>query len=519
MRPCHVVLVLVAATFATASAQAQPANGFALDRFNPSERGSDWFALDSLDLRGNLRPAVGVVGDYGYRPLVIYNADGSVRTPLVGDQLFVHLGAALNLWDRLRVAFDLPLAPWQDGTGGTLNGVTYPAGSSGGVGDLRLSADLRLLGTYGKAFTLALGLQTFAPTGNRSQYLSDGSVRLLPRLQAAGEVAPFVYAASLGFQYHAQNYSFGANVRGSEIVFAASAGVRVIDRRLIVGPEIYGTTDVTDSGAFFAKAQTPVEAILGAHLAVAPDWRIGAGAGAGLTRGLGEPVARVLATVEWMPAVKEPEPPPPEPPPPPPPPPEPPPPVVPEPPPDRDHDGIPDAEDACPDVPGVRTDDPKTNGCPSDRDKDGIPDTEDACPDVPGPRDPDPKKNGCPIARVEAGQVKILDQIKFKTGSAVILPESQSMIDAVTTVLKEHAEIKRVRVEGHTDTQGTAPMNLDLSKRRAASVVTALVAVGIDRGRLTSQGYGQEKPLDTNATAEGRANNRRVEFHIEDDKK
>jgi outer membrane protein OmpA-like peptidoglycan-associated protein len=293
----------------------------------------------------------------------------------------------------------------------------------------------------------------------------------------------------------------------------------VIDRRLIVGPEIYGTTDVTDSGAFFAKAQTPVEAILGAHLAVAPDWRIGAGAGAGLTRGLGEPVARVLATVEWMPAVKEPEPPPPEPPPPPPPPPEPPPPVVPEPPPDRDHDGIPDAEDACPDVPGVRTDDPKTNGCPSDRDKDGIPDTEDACPDVPGPRDPDPKKNGCPIARVEAGQVKILDQIKFKTGSAVILPESQSMIDAVTTVLKEHAEIKRVRVEGHTDTQGTAPMNLDLSKRRAASVVTALVAVGIDRGRLTSQGYGQEKPLDTNATAEGRANNRRVEFHIEDDKK
>jgi outer membrane protein OmpA-like peptidoglycan-associated protein len=85
--------------------------------------------------------------------------------------------------------------------------------------------------------------------------------------------------------------------------------------------------------------------------------------------------------------------------------------------------------------------------------------------------------------------------------------------------LKEHAEIKRVRVEGHTDTQGAAAMNLDLSKRRAASVATALVTAGIARGRLTSQGYGQERPIDTNATAEGRANNRRVEFHIEDEKK
>lgn len=206
---------MAAATLAPRSAQAQTANGFALDRFNPSERGSDWFVLDSLDLRGSYRPAVGLVGDYGYRPLVLYNADGSVRTPLVGDQLFVHIGAFLNVWDRLRVAFDLPLAAWQQGTGGTVGGVTYPAGSSGGVGDLRLSADLRLLGTYGDAFTLAVGLQTFAPTGNRSEYLSDGSVRLLPRLQAAGEVGAFVYAASAGFEYHAQHETFGTTMRRS----------------------------------------------------------------------------------------------------------------------------------------------------------------------------------------------------------------------------------------------------------------------------------------------------------------
>jgi outer membrane protein OmpA-like peptidoglycan-associated protein len=66
-------------------------------------------------------------------------------------------------------------------------------------------------------------------------------------------------------------------------------------------------------------------------------------------------------------------------------------------PPDRDGDGIPDAEDACPDVPGVKNPDPKKNGCPPDRDNDGIPDAEDACPDVPGVKSDDPKKNGCPL--------------------------------------------------------------------------------------------------------------------------
>ncbi|MDB5215531.1 MAG: outer membrane protein OmpA, partial [Myxococcaceae bacterium] len=66
------------------------------------------------------------------------------------------------------------------------------------------------------------------------------------------------------------------------------------------------------------------------------------------------------------------------------------------PPPDRDGDGVPDAVDACPDVPGVRTDDPKTNGCPPDRDGDGVLDKDDACPDVPGIKTNDPKTNGCP---------------------------------------------------------------------------------------------------------------------------
>src|SRR6185369_2896372 len=173
---------------------------------------------------------------------------------------------------------------------------------------------------------------------------------------------------------------------------------------------------------------------------------------------------------------------------------------------------------ACPNEPGLKTDDPKTNGCPdTDRDKDGIPNATDACPDEPGPADPDPKRNGCPKAFIQNNEIKITDQVKFKTGSAEILPgkDSEEVLQAVVKVLKTHPEVKRVRIEGHTDSRGTAALNRKLSGDRAASVVNWLVGHGVERDRLTSQGFGPDHPIDTNRTEEGRRNNRRVEFHIE----
>jgi outer membrane protein OmpA-like peptidoglycan-associated protein len=185
------------------------------------------------------------------------------------------------------------------------------------------------------------------------------------------------------------------------------------------------------------------------------------------------------------------------------------------PPPDRDGDKIPDSVDACPDVPGVASEDPTKNGCPPDRDGDGIIDAEDACPDAPGPDDPDPKKKGCPLARIEGDQVRITEQVRFKTDSADILGDSEPVLLAVAVLLKNHPEITRVRIEGHTDNRGRATYNKELSKKRAASVVKWLVTKGIDKSRLVSNGYGLERPLVGNDTEEGRQANRRVEFHIE----
>jgi OmpA-OmpF porin, OOP family len=568
MRPCHVVpaFLLAAATLAATPAQAQStANGFALDRFNPSERGSEWFAMDSLDLRGSWRPAIGLVGELADSPLVLYNPDGSTRAIPVHHQLVLHPGASVVLFDRVRIGFDLPIAVYQDGSTGTVSGVTYAGVTSAGVGDLRLGADARIVGQYGDVFRLAAGAQLFAPSGSRSNYLSDGSVRvIIPRVLVAGDVDGFSYAAQVGFNYRGLTDSFGGTGLGSEFVFGMSVGVHALQRNLLIGPELYGSTVVTN-GAAFATVDTPLEVMLGAHYLIASTVRVGAGAAPGLTRGYGEPAVRYVLSVEWAPA---PEPAPPadrdhdgildaddacpdvpgvhtddpstngcpaaEPPP-----------VadrdqdgVPDDvdacpdvpgvktddpktngcPPDRDHDGILDADDACPDVPGVKTSDPKTNGCPPDpdRDKDGIPNEQDACPDTPGPKNADPKKNGCPEAAIVGKQIVILEQVKFATGSAKILPASDTVLTAVLDVLTQHPDIKHLRIEGHTDNVGAAAMNKALSTRRAASVVAWLVQHGVDGSRLSSEGFGMERPIDSNTTPEGRQNNRRVELHIDD---
>jgi OmpA-OmpF porin, OOP family len=558
-----VALASLAWFFQSNTAGAQ-STGLAVDRFEPAPRGSAWFVLDSLDFRGSVRPAFGVVGDYAYKPLVVFNPNGSERTPVVEDQLFLHIGTSIVLFDRLRFAANLPVALFEHGDSAMLTSmgkaIALPAPGSAALGDLRLDADVRLFGKNGEYITMAAGAQVWLPTGNQTLYAGDGGVRVGPHVLAAGEAGPFAYAASAAFVYHAQDQAYAGAAIGGEVVLGGAVGLLALQKHLLIGPEIYGRTDVTNSGTFFAQAQSPVEGLLGVHLA-AGLFRFGLGGGTGFTEGLGSPQARVVGSIDIIAPASAPPPPSdrdhdgildkddacPD---------EPgiktddpatngcPPPLpdrdkdgVPDPddacpdtpgvktndpktngcPPDSDHDGIIDAEDACPDVPGVRTDDPKTNGCPPpdpDRDKDGIPNDVDACPDTPGDPDPDPKKNGCPKAIVVQGQIKITEQVKFKTGSAEILAESDSILNAVKRVLEGHPEIKKISIEGHTDNVGSAAYNKNLSTKRAASVLKWLTDHGVDSGRLSSVGYGMTRPMDTNATEAGRKNNRRVEFHI-----
>ena len=129
------------------------------------------------------------------------------------------------------------------------------------------------------------------------------------------------------------------------------------------------------------------------------------------------------------------------------------------------------------------------------------------------------RSDGCPDegksqVRLEANRIVILDKVYFATNKDVILPKSFSLLKQVASVLKANPQIQLLRVEGHTDNQGKAAANQDLSQRRAANVRSFLIKEGISGDRLESQGFGQTKPVDNNKTAAGRENNRRVEFNI-----
>lgn len=189
---------------------------------------------------------------------------------------------------------------------------------------------------------------------------------------------------------------------------------------------------------------------------------------------------------------------------------------------DRDKDGIPDSRDKCPDEPEDFDKVDDKDGCPEDdADQDGIPDAKDACPKEPGEPSPEKDKNGCPkyIRRIEGStEIQILKKVEFDTGRATLRTDSFPILDEVYRLLVANPEIKLLSIEGHTDDVGTNEANLILSRNRAKTCLDYLVKKGIDAKRLTSDGFGEEKPLPDapNTTVEGRAKNRRTEFHIKD---
>ncbi|RWW99632.1 OmpA family protein [Flavobacterium cerinum] len=203
--------------------------------------------------------------------------------------------------------------------------------------------------------------------------------------------------------------------------------------------------------------------------------------------------------------------------------------------PDTDGDGIADKDDACPDVAGPAS----LQGCP-DTDGDGIADKNDKCPDVKGPKEnggcpwpdtdgdgvldkddlcPDVKgtvaNRGCPEVSEEV--VKRLNDyaktILFNSGKATFKDETYVVLENMNKILKEYPNSKFI-LEGHTDSDGSNALNQTLSENRAAAVKTWLIEHGIASDRLRSVGFGETKPIASNKTAKGKAENRRVEVKL-----
>lgn len=172
---------------------------------------------------------------------------------------------------------------------------------------------------------------------------------------------------------------------------------------------------------------------------------------------------------------------------------------------DADGDGVTDDKDRCPTTPaGAKVD---ANGCELDSDGDGVVDSKDACPGTPAGTKVDAK--GCEVM----AKVISLSGILFHTNSAELRSESIAVLNATADTLNANKGVN-VEIAGHTDDQGDATYNQNLSQQRAETVRSYLNSRGVDNARLSASGYGETQPVADNSTSEGRAQNRRVELRV-----
>lgn len=435
----------------------------------------------------------GAIFDYANGLLVL--DQGGTRNDLLVSRGQLDLLAGYSL-GFVEVAAELPVALWQNSDFSflTAQGVTGPLVdpiASTTLGDLRLGAKVPILDPARWPIGLAGVVDVRVPTGDGHSFMSDGWA-LVPSVVATRSFGRLRLDAQAG--YIARNEGQYAQLIVHDGYVYALGGSYELSKASRVIAEIDGGWPRGESLSSNDRYRAALEARAGVRAFLTPKVAVEGGLGTGLgPAGYGHERWRVFFGLSFgsaplpleKPFVG---------------------PIL-----DRDGDGVPDDVDRCPDEPGP----PELDGCP-DRDGDGIPDWEDKCPDQPGP----PENDGCPLGMNEplvvitANKLTLHDSINFDTGKDTIKPQSYPVLDQVAKLLNEHPEMKRIRVEGHTDNVGNATYNKELSQRRAQSVVRYLVSKGVAESRLVPAGYGFEQPIASNATALGRAKNRRVAFTV-----
>jgi outer membrane protein OmpA-like peptidoglycan-associated protein len=372
LRRVSTCLGLSALALAALTSAPARADGLALNRFEVAPAGDRMFGVPSPYAAGGDAPTLHLMllGDWAHDPLLIRDSTGA-EIPggaVVGNQFFMNLNATIAIFHRLSFNLNIPVAFAQDGEDPVSGGTLFRSPSGIEFGDVRLGLRANLLGGYRDPFQLGVAGTVWLPTSAPGSYVSDGQVRGMPQLILGGRIDRGVWSFAAGPEFRKQQVFHGIE-QGTMLRMGAGVGVLLGDKRqLQIGPEVSAALVVADVN----KQNTNVEALLDARYRFADDFEAGLGFGPGITTGIGTPVFRGVFMLAYTPEQKPP-------------------------PGDRDRDGFLDPVDACPDVPGVASADPKKNGCPrSDRDKDGIFDDDDACPDVAGVASADPKKNGCP---------------------------------------------------------------------------------------------------------------------------
>jgi outer membrane protein OmpA-like peptidoglycan-associated protein len=489
---------------ATTSATAQDAR-FDVQLFRPSGAPQDLVMVGQSRPLSHLSASGGFFFNFSLDPLVLVNKEGGSSNKvlsIVGSRLQLDAIATVGLLDWAEVGVDMPLVLAQ--AGDNLEAIGTEGPIQGYVlGDLRLTGKVAIPGLrrraedsgLGAALTLGLSL----PTGDQLAFASDGEFTYTPGLVVDYRFSNGVLVSAAGGLWNRPDHIFNGTLVGDMAPFGLATEIPILRSRGITAVGmVHGAVGLDKLPT--QPRDVPAELLFGLRWYSSTGLTFTVGGGGGCGCSLQAPSLRFFSSIVWVPAKtsewealekfkKPPEPPPP-------------------PPPDTDGDGVTDDKDVCPKESGLLD----RGGCPiRDADGDGVEDGIDRCPNVAaGPGG----KGGCPMARIAGNKILILEPVNFATDQDVILSESFPVLEEVSQVLKTHPEIQRVLIEGHTDSRAGEVYNLDLSKRRAASVRSYLEESGVESERLCSQGFGQSRPVAENDNEEGMARNRRVEFTI-----
>ena len=515
---------------------------------------------------GNLQVGAGAWVSYANDPLVLVDAAGNRVSPtsgadgdqgdaLVDSRLTAHAQVGLGFTRFASLTVDVPFvlsqAAWNEAQLGNLGGAR--ALNRTALGDLVIVPKFAVLDPADSAVGIALVVPVGIPTGPGADYIGAGGVTARPNLvveKANGNVHTRRYtlrgAVNLGYDVVPTSRIQDARL-GSSFSWAAAGGwhpASAFELTMEAHGRMGGTT-----------ASSPAEALIGAQTYLGKWALLRVAGGAGILGGIGAPDYRVVAGFAVAPSLDPagrdsdddgmsdgrdrcpndsedmdnfedtdgcPDR-------------------------DNDADGREDGVDTCPNDPEDDDGYMDNDGCPDpDNDNDQVLDAADGAPLIPEDRDgfqdedgvPDPdndadtvldpddqcpidpgtvETHGCPATiRIdrETGTIFALRRVEFATNRDVILDSSFPLLQEVHSVLTANPAIERLRIEGHTDDRGRDDANLDLSRRRAASVVRWLVEHGITAARLEGWGCGELHPSESNHTRTGRQTNRRVEFHI-----
>lgn len=479
------MVLAVVAHFIATDARAQ---GFDGQRYVPPAGAAGGLLVERAVIPNGTTGSGALFLNFADDPVVVSEvSSGEILYRPIHGALAVDVMGSFAVGGRFEIAAHLPVLAVVDGDPlGTF--VAAP-----GLGDLRVVPKFTFLGGPDEeGFRLGAAIPVRFPTGDGAALRGSEAVTLAPELLLGLKEDRVRLHASLG--YRARLGVDPAAPIGNEFTWGLAGAVGLIDGRagLDLLIEGQGGVDVTRDGP--QLTDVPLELLAGLEARPTRDVAFTLAAGPGLTDGLGTPDYRVVFGFRFSPHPEA------------------------SPSDDEDRDRVVDSRDRCPAEPEDHDGFHDRDGCPeADNDGDNIADDNDECPMV--AEEPGGDGDGCPDGghvRVTGKRIEVDGKILFAFDSDEIDRRSFPLLDELAQVLRDHPNIERVYIQGHTDDVGELEYNDDLSQRRANSVRAALIARGIDADRLITKGYGERRPIAPNDTPAGRAQNRRVEFLLKE---